>query len=164
MWGICFSKKRKSKWNKMRIISKIHCVILNTFLMFFLKQHLWPTFTHHYCHDGMIHSLGTHLKFIQSLYSRSEAKVAHITGKRRLPILTDRKAETLTPYNTTSIIREWQSQPCNSEQIEVSQGEKKSMSRAYLERLRVSTAVFKTQSHYSYRSALEPIFVQCNCV
>lgn len=41
------------------------------------------------CCDSIMH-WQTHLKFIQSLYSRSEAEVAYITGERRLPILLDK--------------------------------------------------------------------------
>lgn len=68
----------------------------------------------------------THLKFIESLYSRSEAEVANIAGKRRLPVLIDKKWETFTLQPPT--MRKLHH--CSSEQISVSQEKKKKKSRA----------------------------------
>ena len=41
----------------------------------------------------------TYLQFIKSLYSRSEAEVAYIASKRRLPILIDKKIESNSQNN-----------------------------------------------------------------
>lgn len=79
--------------------------------MFFIKQCLRHTFARDYCYDGKLHLLTkTHLKFIQPLYSRSEAEVANIAGERRLPVLIDKKVEAFPNINNE------EQQNCNLEQ------------------------------------------------
>lgn len=78
-----------SKLNAIRIIKKMPFLIL---FLIKAETHL-PPIPLLWWHDTA--SWPTHLKFIQSLYSRGEAEVPYIAGKRRLPVLIDKNAETL---------------------------------------------------------------------